>query len=289
MTALEMQFAALTLAREAFAARQTPDIIDRMCDYNATILLPSAVPFSWSADTTSAVWSASATVPMDAVLERDVIPEDSNACWWWFDWPLPIPVKNVKPSAAENDATRLIAGIMLARYEDRLLIVDARMTPHGPAMVGFFVVSFEQSLNSIINTKARVFHTGTDAATVEDPTTRKIKICQFILAANAWLRQRILVSSDGPIERHRRKQIARDHNVLPPTDVKVIELRRVESHPHAGPGDPVDWSCRWVVGGHWRNQPYKDGTRLRYILPYVKGPADKPLRIPAHTVYRVDR
>jgi hypothetical protein len=43
---------------------------------------------------------------------------------------------------------------------------------------------------------------------------------------------------------------------------------------------PTDWSHRWIVGGHWRQQPHGPGGTLRrptWIAPHLKGPDDKPL------------
>ena len=113
----------------------------------------------------------------------------------------------------------------------------------------------------------------------------------FVVAALTWLSQRIIVTTDGHIERHRRKQLVRDYHLDVPPSVHVVQLRRAESHEYAAPGshEQIDWSCRWVVGGHWRNHAVKDGHKLMYILPYVKGPEDKPLRVPGHTVYSVSR
>lgn len=53
----------------------------------------------------------------------------------------------------------------------------------------------------------------------------------------------------------------------------------------------IEWSHRWIVSGHWRNQWYpSSGTHeLTYILPYVKGPDDKPLRISTAEVFVVNR
>lgn len=70
----------------------------------------------------------------------------------------------------------------------------------------------------------------------------------------------------------------------------MIQLRRTEAQPHpTADGENVEWSCRWIVNGHWRNQPYKDERKLIYIMPYVKGPDDMPLKVPTHTVYQVSR
>jgi hypothetical protein len=118
-----------------------------------------------------------------------------------------------------------------------------------------------------------------------------LQIWRFVLAGCVWIHQRIATVSLGPVERHRRKQLQREAGMVV-RDVKVVELRRLESTlREPGKGEPVDWSCRWIVDGHWRNQyhPSTGKHELTFVQPYVKGPADKPLRVPAHTVYLVDR
>jgi hypothetical protein len=82
---------------------------------------------------------------------------------------------------------------------------------------------------------------------------------------------------------------ARRHD-LPLQPVTVVGLR---SAAHRGTeGGQVDWSHRWLVRGHWRNQKCKeDGewtTRLVWIHPHVKGPEGKPLLIREH-VYSLTR
>lgn len=67
--------------------------------------------------------------------------------------------------------------------------------------------------------------------------------------------------------------------------VQVVTLRklhRTESAPtdeHAS----RDWTHRWLVAGHWRWARVGVGRterRLTYVRPHVKGPEDKPLRVP---------
>lgn len=64
--------------------------------------------------------------------------------------------------------------------------------------------------------------------------------------------------------------------------VTVIRLRRAK-RPRDSDHEPEDtnWSHRWLVGGHWRNQWYPSITLHRqiWINPYIKGPEDKELRI----------
>ena len=95
------------------------------------------------------------------------------------------------------------------------------------------------------------------------------------------------------MERHRRKQLSRENGVEIHSDVKVVQLRRYESEsrPASDDGSTPDWTCRWIVNGHWRNQyhPSTGKHELKYILPYVKGPEDKPFKAPGERVFIAKR
>jgi hypothetical protein len=64
--------------------------------------------------------------------------------------------------------------------------------------------------------------------------------------------------------------------------VTVIRLRRPHRPPAEGhvPAE-VEWTHRWLVRGHWRNQwfPSMSAHRAIWISPFVKGPEDKPLEV----------
>lgn len=68
-----------------------------------------------------------------------------------------------------------------------------------------------------------------------------------------------------------------------PRSVKIIELRRLAHQPTA-PGETDEkgrvYRHRWVVRGHWRQQPFgpkRSQRRTQWIPPYIKGPEDAPL------------
>ena len=77
--------------------------------------------------------------------------------------------------------------------------------------------------------------------------------------------------------RRRLRLVLREHQELEVTGV-------------ADSGGPA-WQCQWIVSGHWRRQFYRSSGahKPRYIAPYVKGPADKPLKAPAGAVFAVTR
>jgi hypothetical protein len=66
-----------------------------------------------------------------------------------------------------------------------------------------------------------------------------------------------------------------------PAFINLVTLRSPVTQPKTGNGTrEVDWSCRWIVRSHWRNQFYPGEKRHnpKWIPAYVKGPDDKPLR-----------
>jgi hypothetical protein len=109
----------------------------------------------------------------------------------------------------------------------------------------------------------------------------------------------VLAFLDSPYVSHRpheptraeRRRWSREHGQEPMKIVNVVTLRRRGSAPSDGGEVAVDWTCRWFVRGHWRRQWYpvtKDHHPV-WIAPYVKGPEDKPIKVPAPTVFAVVR
>ena len=78
----------------------------------------------------------------------------------------------------------------------------------------------------------------------------------------------------------------------PVPSVSTIVLRREQRQgDRPGEGSEVDWSCRWLVRGHWRSQWYPSEGKHKpaFVHPYVKGPDDKPLKPPRDSIYLVRR
>lgn len=115
---------------------------------------------------------------------------------------------------------------------------------------------------------------------------------RLFAALMCFLGQRIFVTSTERAERHARRRLEAQGWTHEPL-IRVVQLRRTERsgyQSHEGT-EPVDWSCQWVVRGHWRQQwfPSKKANAPIWITPYVKGPEDKPLKAPRTTVFAVVR
>jgi len=78
---------------------------------------------------------------------------------------------------------------------------------------------------------------------------------------------------------------------FPHRRVTVVTLRRPNQHEPSGEHTTVEWTHRWIVAGHWRNQPYPSLgiSRQIWISPFVKGPDDLPLVMPKERVFQLVR
>jgi hypothetical protein len=71
-------------------------------------------------------------------------------------------------------------------------------------------------------------------------------------------------------------------------DIRIVSLRRMEYDRQQEQGEHSDreFHWQWVVTGHWRRQPYRDGVYKNiFIEAYVKGPQNMPFKPLTHTVF----
>lgn len=110
----------------------------------------------------------------------------------------------------------------------------------------------------------------------------------LVVAALSFMQLPFVSEEAAKQSRPMRRAYERKHGICP--DVRIVTLRRAH---HEAPGDEpsnVEWSCQWMVKGHWRKRAKKWGEGPpSYVTPHVKGPADKPFRAPRETVYKVRR
>lgn len=109
----------------------------------------------------------------------------------------------------------------------------------------------------------------------------------------ALTRQRIALPSRRRVDRPTRRRAERATFQLPEDGaISVVDLRRPDRKPVADAAEErmVEWSHRWIVSGHWRNQwyPSEEMHRPKFIEAYEKGPESAPL-ILKDRVYRVIR
>lgn len=89
---------------------------------------------------------------------------------------------------------------------------------------------------------------------------------------------RVTTSTQLPVRPVERRRAARAGWPISP--IVTIDLRRPATSSGGSQEGDRSYSHRWIVRGHWRQQPVGPGGTQRrptYIAPHIKGPGDKPL------------
>jgi hypothetical protein len=228
--------------------------------------------FAWSTETARLVWEASDVVPDDAFLPADM-PEDAECALWWFESPLPFPLRDERGRAFRLDEDSGVdvdhmAGLLFARMSDtnEIMFMDLRrfrddevrrMTVEGkpplfPCVTnisGFIPIGMPLSQVSLTTLMG-----GTQVAFDEQEEFWArllrpfvIRMAKFYLAASFHLSQRVALETTSQlhIERHVRKQFLRDAGVDDLPALHVITFARA-SAPATASG-----RCRRSTVGGW--------------------------------------
>lgn len=279
-SAIEGKFAARAFMNRSM--RDDPELFWLRADIQA---LDLAETYAWSTESTIATTLASRSLPTDAALERYNCADESDVqffgCKWIsFEGPLPnvLRPEESRDSGLNGQGAFLVRELYSKGAPKRLVVVrfsSGRAICRWSVDIGVSIADFRSAFE-------RFNPQDNDAEALGHATLAEaMAVYRWLIAAEAWTNQRILVDSHRPIERHLRKQIARANpSASVDTSVRVVELRRAARQAESSIGSrSVEWSRRWIVSGHWRNQPYpsKGDKKLLFISPYVKGPSDKPL------------
>lgn len=120
----------------------------------------------------------------------------------------------------------------------------------------------------------------------------RIAFTKWICTAAMFLEQEIVADNTVMPERGVRRRA--DRLSVDCAPCHVVRLRKefaADAVDSSGDSHAVDWSHRWVVRGHWRQQFFssRGGHAPVWIHPHVKGPEDKPFIGPRPTVFAVAR
>lgn len=128
-----------------------------------------------------------------------------------------------------------------------------------------------------------------DSNVDETFSIERLTFTKWICTAAMFIEQEILTVSNDVPGRAFRKRCERAE--IAPT-CHVVSLRKeiYDDRENADVSN-VEWSHRWIVRGHWRNQyfPTRNARAPIWIHPHVKGPADKPFSEELPVVYAVRR
>lgn len=222
------------------------------------VSLTHADDYFWRDKIIETVAESSASIPGNTSLKP---PTEAmwQSAWHWFDAPIHLP----------DDQSPMVA-LFWARIE-------------GDGKTGFAVASFHYDHDNPDSTVPqckyiRLIPEGSspDAELAYGHVSPAgQRITRLFFTMRCWIDQRVVVPTAQRVDRMVRRNLERLN----------------QSEGHESTGGSVEYGCQWMVGVHWRQQYYPSTGEHRplLILPYWKGPPDKPIKAPGSKVFAVVR
>jgi hypothetical protein len=238
-----------------------------------------AEPFYWARDICELIEAAGTSLETWTPRWEDFV---TSIGFNWFERPLHLPAPDDWPGPAID-----MHGFLWAQVLESGSVLLATILP-APDPVGYRcgVILHCPSGEDALKREPRGAGPGSDLI-----RARAIVQMKYVAAAVVFMGQRIAVRHHEHVPRHALRRAERERRPIQ-NEVQVVRLRRAANDPSDRDSFPVDWQCRWVVQGHWRNQACGEGRteqRPVWINPYLKGPETKPLKVPAQRLFAVVR
>jgi hypothetical protein len=261
----------------------------------------AADTYCWFDEPTRAVEHAAAVFPDSVRLTPDLF--DGTAGFWYFLSPRDVQTV--------SDADLPIVALLWAWTGKALRITALLPSERGlqVSTVGMWPegMTLAMALQEAQTAYRRVYRNADPKDLIgEQQTLAALEyMLRFFLMGWLWIRERIPVLTRQGLRpdvanKGKRKRLEEAARRLqrPLGDIQVIQLRRKAVTRLDDPNIPEEertraweYSCRWIVQGHVRNQYYPSEGRHKpkWIDSYPKGPEDKPLRTPTKRIYAVNR
>ncbi len=241
------------------------------------------------------------TVPDDLEFEESWVPCPFG--FMWLETPFTVPHLSYDAGAAALDqATIRAVGWMklsdCAFYTpvgevpmdslDGYMFLCYLETPDGFAVwSNFHLKQGEKVLDRL-----RLFETNSYSGGDEMPyrpgkENDELHEIRWVYTALHLMAQRLTIVSEqqtSPLAKGMARRKGRNLNPF----LKVVSLRRMEYDRQKEQGQHSDreYHWQWLVRGHWRRQPFKDGLYKNiFIEAFVKGPQNMPFKQPTHTLF----
>lgn len=248
-------------------------------------------PYYWSPDICSVMEQVASSVPDAARLAHEDLPSDAG--FFLFARPIVVGVEDILdyPDVYDHRREFRIEALSWGRVESADGSVGVGVCGYERADCGCLgatqLTSIWPPLTLGEYLKDIIENGGSPMPAVEGCA----KLARLLYACLAFIRDHIITSAPRLAARPTRKRLERAGFTHEPL-IRVVELRRKQSRSeHHDDRDPVEWSHQWVVSGHWRQQwyPTLGAHQPRWIMPYIKGPEDMPLKPPRAKVFAVVR
>lgn len=238
-------------------------------------LLDHAVPFYWNETAFYSALEASRMFPSNGiVLDTDLI---EPVQWWSYDLPQPQGDGPSLGGCLLFSGKKLNVDGVIAVTFLRVSQLGSRLIPafwthwasHHPWSDSIFDCCFDRA--------------DVKQAFIDDPAMTQLisHHLRFIASSILWTKSKVLTIERVALGRHGLKRAQKAG--LAHHSVRTVTLRAAIPRQSMTEGEQREWSCRWSVRGHWRNQFMTKSRehRPQFISPFVKGPDDKPFRAAA--------
>lgn len=310
-SAVEMQATALSIVQ------QYPQVLDRLWtppdlskdkDWMQFVALSAmrqvaraslvfGSPFYWAPHVLEIIRAAAETMPT-WTFTVESLPTPHG--FFWFDTPLPLVRHKDTPlmavswtSVAQTGETKVVDGkemhgLKVVAGGDSIDAVYVAFwgKGHGPVTIVPYTMTplFPgKNMNEYLETYRQSLEEKHDFN--EDSLVDYHVKMRYLACCLSLLEQRIVGTRRvvGKLPRSIRRRLYAKPLKDAEATVSVITLRAYEQHRKDDEEEvgTVEWRVRWLVRGHWRHQWYakEQVHKPKWIAPYVKGPADKPLRV----------
>lgn len=253
--------------------------------------LELASPYYWAWHICEMVEVSAMTVPEWKLKAEDLVTPYGFS---WFACPLPLydPYKQKTPKDGGGNHWMVgfcwgpdgVGGVWVySLYQAKPAIMITGQQVGGYVKLGRgFCWRFDETIRDAIVSPPSPKYQG-----------RIFRELDYLSASFLFLNQRIIRVDTRSDARYfdsqgRPTRVDADPNPL----VRTVQLRRTAvGRDHEERTRQIDWSHRWLVSAHWRQQwyPSLDEHRPVLVSPYMKGPEDKPLKVPGVKVFEVVR
>lgn len=283
----------------------TNELMDRV----SRVAMQAGEPFWWSPQICDLIQTVAPSMP-DYTLTRERLPAAGGLFWFAkpirtrtstvhaIAWGQVLPEEGsvdedgryqAKAISARPQTLQDAVGVCAAFYE-----ADSYYPSKDPVMRRWEI---PMAVNTWGFEKSFTKQAEHNLAGIDGPEHDAMDETRIFAAAMFFLNQKIMVSPRQTPDRAALKRIhaEKSHHEA---SVRVVALRKAFerlSGADKQEGDPVEWSCHWLVGaergGFWRNQwiPSEGRHELRFILPFFKGDFDKPFKPPSQLLNSVHR
>lgn len=200
--------------------------------------------YLWRPDLAVASLEAAESLPVPVTINETLLPTLSG--FYVFEQPVQVEWRRdrVRGCGWYVDDERL--GVMLATL----------FTAHGelmqPDCSGTVRLNIDVDDWNVGAPNTAWLETGPSGDEPQDTAQRLKHFLRFLVSSWLWVSQKIIVPTDTPASSRVREQAARSE-VDP--GLRVIQLRRRERSTTGSEGIH-EYSCQWLVSGHWRQQFY---------------------------------